>query len=44
MINRLESDPAAVRARVLTDLRVGGVTVGRIHICGMTAKSNQVSS
>jgi hypothetical protein len=44
LIDRLESDPAAARARLLTEDRLSGVTIGRIHIYGMTGKHNRVPS
>ncbi len=44
LIDRLESNPAAARARLLTEDRLPGVTIGRVHIYAMTGKHNRVPS
>ncbi|MEJ5309126.1 MAG: pyridoxamine 5'-phosphate oxidase family protein [Anaerolineae bacterium] len=41
MIDRLESDPAAVKARQVTDKAVAKVTIGKVHIEGMSGKANK---
>lgn len=41
MIDRLESDPAAVKARLITDKAVEKVTIGKVHIEALTGKANK---
>jgi hypothetical protein len=43
MIDRLESDPAAVKARQVTDKAVAKVTIGKVHIEAMTGKANSAT-
>jgi len=40
MIDRLESDPAAVKARLVTDKALEKVMIGQVHIETMTGKAN----
>ncbi|HOU13481.1 MAG TPA: pyridoxamine 5'-phosphate oxidase family protein [Anaerolineae bacterium] len=43
MIDRLESDPAAVKARLVTDKAAERVTIGKVIIEGMSGKVNGVA-
>ncbi len=40
MIDRFEPDPAAVKARLLTEIKVAAIAVGRIRVEMMTGKQN----
>ena len=40
MIDRLESDPEAVKARLITTKALERVTIGQVHIETMTGKAN----
>jgi uncharacterized protein len=42
MIDRLESDPAAVKARQVTPKALEKVLIGQVHIEAMTGKANQL--
>lgn len=43
MIDRLESDPEAVKARLITDKALERVTIGQVHIETMTGKANGIA-
>jgi len=43
MVDHLESDPEAVKARLVTDKAVEKVTVGQVHIEAMIGKANGVA-
>ena len=43
MIDRLESDPEAVKARLATDKALEKVTIGKVSIEAMTGKANHVA-
>jgi nitroimidazol reductase NimA-like FMN-containing flavoprotein (pyridoxamine 5'-phosphate oxidase superfamily) len=43
MIDRYEPDPAAVKARLLTDLKVAAITIGRIRVETLTGKQNALA-
>ena len=43
MIDRLESDPEAVKARLVTAKAVEKVMIGQVHIEAMTGKANNVA-
>jgi nitroimidazol reductase NimA-like FMN-containing flavoprotein (pyridoxamine 5'-phosphate oxidase superfamily) len=40
MIDRFERDPAAAKARLLTDLKVSAIMIGRIRVEALTGKGN----
>jgi uncharacterized protein len=40
MIDRFEPDPVAVKARLLTELKVSAITIGRIRVEALTGKQN----
>jgi uncharacterized protein len=44
LVDRFEADPTAVKARLLTEHRVAGVTILRLRVEEMTGKQNAVAS
>lgn len=44
MIDQIEPQPQPLKERMLTEDRISGVTIGRIHIEGISAKKNKSTS